>query len=73
MTARQQHGFDYQEDRIKYWKLKNDENYGAKQDAWSSDAHLESEQIKCIKLGCRIELADYWRNKEKEDKDDHEK
>ena len=65
MTARQQHGFEYQDYVIKQLNLKGDNNYIGKNDAYYKEENGINLPvlIKCIKQGSAIDLSDYRRNK----------
>jgi len=67
MSARQQHGFDYEKHIIELLNLKRNKNYTGKNDAYYKDKNGKEYlvQIKCIKKGSAIDLGDYCRNKNK--------
>lgn len=67
MTARQQHGFDYQNYVIDLLQLKPGEGYTDEDDAYciENNNDIYPTHIKFIKEGSPIELGDYRRNKNK--------
>lgn len=62
--ARQQHGFEFEKNIIDEYKLETTSDYTHKYDAYYKKIPI---QIKCIKYGCSIDLADYTRNKSKKE------
>lgn len=69
MYERQKHGFQYELQVIKKYKLSKTETYTCPYDAYYNKINEKSipVQIKCIKMGSNIEMGDYRRNKRKYD------
>lgn len=67
MTARQQHGFDYEKYIIDKFNLIGSTNYLSKDDAYSVDKNGNTYpvQTKCIKFGSPIDMGSFERNRDK--------
>lgn len=65
MSARQQHGFDIQREVIEALDGVQEHFYTASYDGLSTSDSNEQIEIKSAKYGAPIELADYFRNRDK--------
>lgn len=65
MSARQQHGFDSQKETIELLGGVPEKCYTASYDGVNVSERNEQLEVKCIKYGAPIELADYGRNRDK--------